>query len=432
MKTQITKSSKKEAESHKEKLEQTNQLSQKFKDNRPQTTTQLKLQNLIDSYTSKKYDRINKQQTISPLQGMWIRVPVDDPIQERIESEAVHKMASQGDFMNAFKMHITTEPSIATEFHNITKLFFKNKTLYDTVSEVLELMHYNGEFSSSAVLGTLIQRLPLDQDASVEAYTSEIKATDTTTMDEGEKIAFLQHLITEKFIALGIPPPKIVVPDEIGGGRGGEFNSTTWSFSVSRGKLAMPVSEWASTAYHEARHAEQYFLMARLIVHEGITPPHSNQIPGAVLEKAAMNPPLEGAEKRKAEIFYHSIFGAHSKERDTTLKMLGVYTLDAVQKDLLSYKAHRADFDIKYEACKQYAALHKQNALDAGHQWPDSTQAENIRVMKLAREITEIAQERFSNTFEKQKSSYQNYVDLPEEKEAHYLGDKVKEILEEH
>jgi hypothetical protein len=252
-----------------------------------------------------------------------------------------------------------------------------------------------------------------------------------TALSLPNKIKLLQDTIAQKFLSNGIPPPTV----HLFGAehRNGEFDSTTWSFSISQAALEKGLATPAATAYHESRHAEQFFLMARYIVQNQLQPPHSKQIPDKVFIAAVQankTAPLAGAQLEKAENFYHSIFGKGAEHRQTTLKMLSVYTSASVKQKGEEYTKNREDYEAKYKICEDYAKLHKQNTLAAGKPWPDETQAANMAPMRLAREVMENSRLRFLMEGENREKASAAYYELPEEKEAHALGDRVREDLE--
>jgi hypothetical protein len=362
------------------------------------------------------------------VQGKWSRVSAELAMQEAAEINSVNKLASQGDFINAFKLHISTEPAVATKFHKIWLPLIKNETLLDIVKEILKTTFDGGEIDSAEVLQSIIEHLPLDQEGSVDGFSKKITDLDISEATDDEKMDALYKVIAGKFEALEIPPPKIEILDG-SGGRSGEFDSTTWSFRITSEKLALPVSEWASTAYHESRHAEQFFMIARLITQEGIVPPHSKQIPDQILSQAGRMPALKGVEKEKAEVFHKSIFGADSQKRQSTLSKLGLHTIAKIGETLALWQDSKADTVNKRKICSDYADLNKQNTLDSDQKWPDPTQTQNMIHYKLSKEVEEIRRVGFVSASEKQKESYEEYVNLPEEKEAHKLGDLVKAAI---
>lgn len=404
-------------------------------DNRPEAIVQMKLHEFTNHrpFVNNQLSQFNSAgESLSAgnaIQGRWVRIPAELAMQERAETNTIDKCAAKNDFMSAFRYHISTEPLIATRFHDITKMFFKNRTLYAIVENILKQTYEEGNFSSLDVLNAVIAHLPLDQGSSVEEFSQNLSLMNVSRASENEKINALQFIINAKFQALGIPPPAISLQDNLKS-KNGEFDSTTWSFSISQQGLNKPMSEWGSTAYHESRHAEQFFMIARLIVHEKMKPPHSNQLPEHILAQAAALPPLTDVEKNKAETFYQSIFGIKSEHRQQTLKKLFLYSLDEVKNRLSDFKISEADVIEKRKVCTDYAAQYKKAAQEESRKWPDEQQAKNIEALNFAKETYEIRRQKLLEIGEKQKESYAAYIDLPEEKEAHMLGDLVKNALE--
>ncbi|MBP9081588.1 MAG: hypothetical protein KBH11_00825 [Bacteroidia bacterium] len=216
-------------------------------DNRPEAIVQMKLHEFTNHrpFVNNQLSQFNSAgESLSAgnaIQGRWVRIPAELAMQERAETNTIDKCAAKNDFMSAFRYHISTEPLIATRFHDITKMFFKNRTLYAIVENILKQTYEEGNFSSLDVLNAVIAHLPLDQGSSVEEFSQNLSLVNVSRASENEKIIALQSIINAKFQALGIPPHAISLQDNLKS-KNGEFDSTTWSFSISQQGLNKPMS----------------------------------------------------------------------------------------------------------------------------------------------------------------------------------------------
>ncbi|MBL0073223.1 MAG: hypothetical protein IPP34_16010 [Bacteroidetes bacterium] len=113
--------------------------------------------------------------------------------------------------------------------------------MYAIVENILKQTYEEGNFSSLDVLNAVIAHLPLDQGSSVEEFSQNLSLMNVSRASENEKINALQLIINAKFQALGIPPPAISLQDNLKS-KNGEFDSTTWSFSISQQGLNKPMS----------------------------------------------------------------------------------------------------------------------------------------------------------------------------------------------
>ena len=115
----------------------------------------------------------------------------------------------------------------------------------------------------------------------------------------------------------------------------GRFDSESWAMEIDRPHFAGAkiddgaAAENASTIYHEARHAEQDFLVGRMLAGKKMKA-------AEIAEKfdmrvdvaaAAAKQPLTGAgeDRRRASKFYESEVGKHADERSTTLDDLHLF-----------------------------------------------------------------------------------------------------------
>ncbi len=124
---------------------------------------------------------------------------------------------------------------------------------------------------------------------------------------------------------LGEVPTITPKADTIADGSVGKFQAKAWTMLVGKSLLTGPAPDEArteritSTIYHEARHAEQHFAMARARATQlrgGSTDVVAGlekemEIPHAIAEKAAAAPPMPpGVEFATAVQQYESVYGA--------------------------------------------------------------------------------------------------------------------------
>jgi len=137
----------------------------------------------------------------------------------------------------------------------------------------------------------------------------------------------------EQLTSANIPPVKLVFGDTKGAK--GLFASWMWSIWVEKERYAASAAETDITDlsqifYHEARHAEQHFSIARLLIGKG----HSVEqviekasMPKVIVEKAAEIPIIPGTpEAVTAEGWFETNHGKGEKKQDEVLaKMAKVH-----------------------------------------------------------------------------------------------------------
>lgn len=164
----------------------------------------------------------------------------------------------------------------------------------------------------------------------IEAYIAGAAALRDQWMAKStarERVALLVPLLNQSLAGSQVPLPKdypIRTQDA-----GGNWNSHDWTLEISDVIGELTASEeiyarLAATLFHEARHGEQTFLMARLLVTQG-QPPEAVAarmgIPGDVAAAAKSAGPLaEGsAEETLAKKCFESEYGAGAADRKAVL-----------------------------------------------------------------------------------------------------------------
>jgi hypothetical protein len=166
--------------------------------------------------------------------------------------------------------------------------------------------------------------------------------------------------------AAGVPAVKVKVMKL---GNAGSFDFSNWTLELGKPAFqgAKPshgdLMDVADTVYHETRHAEQWFRIARLQAGKGWTAwkiATKLSIP-LKIAKAAVASKLvgAGAEVTEASSWYESVYGTGRKHRRKTLRALPK-TKEAAAKALAAYKKVAAD--PKASEAKKEAALEKLKA----------------------------------------------------------------------
>lgn len=275
------------------------------------------------------------------------------------------------------------------------------KSSNKTAAELLELVGKDSPAASR--LRTLAEapRVPKALESATELGAAAKKAASTrgmgalwTLMTRGQRAAKLLEIVNERLVASGKPALKGFTFLK---GTGAHFDMVTWKLAISEAMLTAWIhteEEFAKlieTAYHEARHCEQWFDAARyraatLMPGENAgTLAKSMHIPQDVADAAVKNPAKFGTpEFNEGHKWYEAVYGAGRANREKVLADLKTWGEKLA--------ADRADL----------AKLRK-----AGASAADISTAEG----KLA--ATEASE----------KAAYQAYRALPEEVDAWKVGE---------
>lgn len=140
--------------------------------------------------------------------------------------------------------------------------------------------------------------------------------------------AALGRIASEPLVAAGVPVPEVRVADI--GGATGQFDARTWVLQLSstvlaavEGRTTVELALVAGVARHEARHAEQWFEMARLRAGDGLDAAALEAemgIPLAVAAAAVGQPLVPGSiAASRARAWWDSIYGAGHDHREATI-----------------------------------------------------------------------------------------------------------------
>ncbi len=169
----------------------------------------------------------------------------------------------------------------------------------------------------------------------------------------------------------------------------GQFDFTPWKIELGKPAFERDVitleeySDAANTVYHEARHAEQWFSMARMLAGQGKTAAQIATMMGIPVniatEAVSIKYAPESMEALVANGWYQSVYGVDAQKRENTFKEME-------------------------NAGKEVEAAQK--ALDQND--------------------TSANQRRLQRAQERQQRAYDAYHNLPEETDAHRVGDSVE------
>lgn len=138
-----------------------------------------------------------------------------------------------------------------------------------------------------------------------------------STMAPSDRADSIGHRINARLRDIGVPEIKIKTAP-LTSETAGQFERWNWSIALNEQVLHAPqissseFGELLNTVYHEARHAEQSFLIARMLIRRGGSPAETAQktrIPLPVCEAAARTPPLSRAQTEAASVWFDSMLG---------------------------------------------------------------------------------------------------------------------------
>ena len=235
-----------------------------------------------------------------------------------------------------------------------------------------------------------------------EQFVSDMQGFegDWSAMAPAERADSIGHRINARLRDIGVPEVKIKTAP-LDDGTVGQFDNPTWSIEINERNLQAPqisayaVGKLINLVYHEARHAEQFFLIARFLKQHGGSPADVAKraaIPLPVCEAATKAPPLSRAQAAAAKVFFDSIFGTGARHGEQVFAALDRTTamLSAAQQ------AHRA------------------MARD-----PNRTKEEK---QQTAREVQRL--------HDLMVQIHQDYEALPEEKDAIEVGTAARRVYE--
>jgi hypothetical protein len=217
---------------------------------------------------------------------------------------------------------------------------------------------------------------------------------DWATLDSAdERAEALMEAVNDQLEDSKVPECDFTV-EKLGEGTVGQFDFETWNIQLGEEAFEKETitneeaADMANTVYHEARHAEQWYMMAQMLAGQGKKAAKIVTMMGipAEIAKEAEDNPLESTsiEALIADGWYQSVYGTSAAYRNKVLT-------DLEKTDEALAKAEQA--------------------------FVDDPSEQNRRKLVLLRE--------------KRQKLYEQYHNLPEEDDAHRVGDKVTERMQE-
>ena len=227
-------------------------------------------------------------------------------------------------------------------------------------------------------------------------------------MTPDERMTAIGNAINAQLATAGIPPVTIVRKPL--GQRSGELDFVTWSVTLNESMLLngtidpRVMADLTNTTYHEARHGEQWFQIARhMSAVMGLDPATiaaQTYIPRNIVDAAvADTTPMTPAQRLQAETFYNSVYGTNRPHRDAVLT-----ALEATPKAEAAARQTEADRLAEYRAVENDPNVPCNEKRAKWQAWDNARQQADAAA--LARQ-----------------QAYQDYRNLPEEADAWATGD---------
>jgi hypothetical protein len=170
----------------------------------------------------------------------------------------------------------------------------------------------------------------IQEPANIEQYVREVWGEANSCMNPNDRADAVVAHVNEQLQTAGVPQIGWIF--NAAHGTGAVFAFQDWQMELGESPYSMDVADNAtpeqqawqvSAVYHEARHAEQWFRMARERIGLGATAEqvaHVMPIPVTVAQWAAQDPITQcDASQYEAEEWYASVYGAGSQHRNDTL-----------------------------------------------------------------------------------------------------------------
>jgi hypothetical protein len=170
----------------------------------------------------------------------------------------------------------------------------------------------------------------IQEPGNIEQYVHEVWGEANSCMDPSVRAAAVIGHINEQLATQGVPA--IGWRFEASHGTGAVFDFLTWYVELGDSPYSMDVADNATpdqqawqvqAVYHEARHAEQWYRMARERAGLGATAEQIvtvTHIPLHIAQWAVSDPIMQcDASQYEAEEWYESVYGAGRPHRHETL-----------------------------------------------------------------------------------------------------------------
>lgn len=170
----------------------------------------------------------------------------------------------------------------------------------------------------------------IQEPGNIEQYVREVWGEANSCMNPNDRAAAVVAHVNEQLQTAGVPA--VGWRFNAAHGTGAVFAFRDWHMELGESPYSMDVADNAtpdqqawqvSAVYHEARHAEQWFRMARERIGLGATAEqvaHVTGIPVEIAQWAAQSPITQcDASQYEAEEWYQSVYGAGHDHRQQTL-----------------------------------------------------------------------------------------------------------------
>jgi hypothetical protein len=178
---------------------------------------------------------------------------------------------------------------------------------------------------------TRAQDTGLARDAAVDEYVDDTYGTVYSSMSADDRAAALIVSVNEQLVSAGVPALKLPPTWGESGPTWASFTFRTWTLDLNPANFdpthydtltADDQNDVAVTVYHEARHAEQWFRMARERAGLGATQLDLEALghPSDIAAAALADPIMQcDRSQYEAEEWYESVYGSGRTHRNTTL-----------------------------------------------------------------------------------------------------------------
>ena len=165
-----------------------------------------------------------------------------------------------------------------------------------------------------------------------EAQTGTFDQWDTLGSAKARADALVEA-VNRRLSNAGVPAVTSILYDGASPNEQGSFDFPSWSLRLNRllldqsGLPQKAAADLAETLYHEARHAEQWFWMARYLAGRGYSAAGiagTLGIPGTIGKAAKGAPPIQpgSTDAVIASGWYESVYGSGAAHRDAVLERL--------------------------------------------------------------------------------------------------------------
>jgi Putative peptidoglycan binding domain len=171
----------------------------------------------------------------------------------------------------------------------------------------------------------------LARDEAVDGYVDDAYGTVYSSMSAQDRAEALMVAANEQLVAAGVPALKFPPTWGASGSTWATFTFRSWTLDLNPANFdptyydtlsADDQNDVAETIYHEARHAEQWFRMARERAGLGATQADLEALghPSDIAAAAIADPIMQCDQSQyEAEEWFESVYGAGRTHRNTTL-----------------------------------------------------------------------------------------------------------------